>query len=136
MACLRSPRVGCSRPHATERAVEERAAEAIRLALEERAQESDATVPDERLALLFVCAHPAIDAAVRTPLMLQVVLGLRAEDVARAFLASPAAMAKRLVRAKRKLAEARIPFERPAPTEFSERLGSVLDAIYAAYGRS
>src|SRR5438552_4519278 len=64
------------------------------------------TFPDERLKLLFVCAHPAIDITVRTPLMLQTVLGLDAARIASAFLVSPAAMDKRLVRAKIKIREA------------------------------
>src|SRR3954471_22304197 len=75
----------------------------------------DLTFPDERLQLLFVCAHPAIDIAARTPLMLQTVLGLDAARIASAFLVSPAAMDKRLVRAKTKIREARIPFRIPDP---------------------
>jgi RNA polymerase sigma-70 factor (ECF subfamily) len=89
--------------------------------------------PDERLKLLFVCAHPAIDAAARTPLMLQTVLGIDAVRIASAFLVSPAAMAQRLVRAKNKIRDAAIPFRVPDPPEWSERVFFVLDAIYAAY---
>jgi RNA polymerase sigma-70 factor (ECF subfamily) len=89
--------------------------------------------PDERLKLLFVCAHPAIDPAARTPLMLQTVLGVDAERIASAFLVSPAAMSQRLVRTKNKISDAAIPFRVPEPTEWSERLAFVLDAIYAAY---
>src|SRR5229473_8316469 len=61
---------------------------------------ADAEIPDRRLALMFACAHPAIDAGIRAPLMLQVVLGLDAKTIASAFLMSPATMGKRLVRAK------------------------------------
>jgi RNA polymerase sigma factor (sigma-70 family) len=89
--------------------------------------------PDERLKLLFVCAHPAIDPAARTPLMLQTVLGVDAARIASAFLVSPAAMAQRLVRAKSKIRDAGIPFRVPDPTEWNERVSFVLDAIYSGY---
>jgi RNA polymerase sigma-70 factor (ECF subfamily) len=89
--------------------------------------------PDERLALLFVCAHPAIDAAARTPLMLQTVLGIDAGRIASAFLVSPAAMGQRLVRAKDKIRDAAIPFRVPEPPEWEERVSFVLDAIYSAF---
>lgn len=89
--------------------------------------------PDERLKLLFVCAHPAIDVAVRTPLMLQIVLGVSAARIASAFLVSPAAMEQRLVRAKNKIRDAPIPFRVPDPPEWNERVTFVLDAIYSAY---
>jgi RNA polymerase sigma-70 factor (ECF subfamily) len=89
--------------------------------------------PDERLKLLFVCAHPAIDSAARTPLMLQAVLGIDAARIASAFLVSPAAMSQRLVRAKNKIHDAGIPFRVPEPPEWEERVSFVLDAIYAAY---
>jgi predicted RNA polymerase sigma factor len=89
--------------------------------------------PDERLKLLFVCAHPAIDPAARTPLMLQTVLGIDAARIASAFLVSPAAMGQRLVRAKHKIQAAAIPFHVPEPAECEERVSFVLDAIYSAY---
>ena len=90
-------------------------------------------LPDRRLALLFACTHPALEAAVRTPLMLQVVLGLDAKTIASAFLTSPAAMSKRLVRAKNKIREAGIPFCVPEREELPGRLAAVLEAVYAAY---
>jgi predicted RNA polymerase sigma factor len=90
-------------------------------------------IPDRRLALLFVCAHPAIDAAARGPLMLQAVLGLDAKTIASAFLTSPAAMAKRLVRAKEKIRQAGVPFRIPDREELPGRLEFVLDTIYAAF---
>jgi RNA polymerase sigma-70 factor (ECF subfamily) len=93
----------------------------------------DAEIPDQRLALMFVCAHPAIDAGIRAPLILQVVLGLDAKTIASAFLASPVAMSKRLVRAKDKIRQAGIPFRVPERAELPGRLDTVLDAIYAAF---
>ena len=90
-------------------------------------------IPDERLAMIFACAHPAIDPTVRAPLILQVVLGLDAKAIAGAFLTSPAAMSKRLVRAKIKIREAGIPFRVPERSELAPRLETVLDTIYAAY---
>lgn len=94
---------------------------------------ADAPIPDRRLALIFACAHPTIDAGIRAPLMLQVVLGLDAKKIAAAFLTSPAAMAKRLVRAKERIKQAGVPFSIPEPEELPARLGAVLDAIYAAF---
>ncbi|MFN8582256.1 MAG: DUF6596 domain-containing protein [Gemmatimonadaceae bacterium] len=90
-------------------------------------------IPDERLVMLFACAHPAIDERVRAPLLLQVVMGVDAARIARAFLMSPGAMSKRLVRAKEKIRAVRIPFRVPEPEELPSRLASVLDAIYGAY---
>jgi predicted RNA polymerase sigma factor len=90
--------------------------------------------PDERLKLLFVCAHPAIDPAMHTPLMLQTVLGLDAARIAHAFLVSPTTMGQRLVRAKTKIRDGGIQFEIPQERELPQRLDAVLEAIYAAFG--
>lgn len=89
--------------------------------------------PDRRLGLMLACAHPAVDPAARTPLMLQAILGLSAERMAPVFLTSPAAMTKRLVRAKTKIAVAGIGFIEPEPGQLVERLDPVLDALYAAF---
>jgi RNA polymerase sigma-70 factor (ECF subfamily) len=97
------------------------------------AEGDDAAIPDRRLALLFACAHPAIDAGIRAPLMLQAVLGLDAKAIAAAFLTSAEAMGKRLGRAKQKIREAGIPFVVPARDELAGRLDGVLEAIYAAF---
>ena len=111
------------------------AGEALRLVGEElqAAAEDTAPIPDRRLTLMFVCAHPAIDAAVRAPLMLQTILGLDAAAIASAFLVSPAAMGQRLARAKAKIRLAGAPFRIPERDELAERLGAVLEAIYAAF---
>src|SRR5689334_4925925 len=119
---------------ARHRRVSELAADDLRMlaqSLDDAADEAE--IPDQRLALLFACAHPAIDAGIRAPLMLQVVLGLDAKAIASAFLMSPAAMGKRLVRAKQKIRQAGIPFRVPAREELPERLDAVLDALYATF---
>jgi RNA polymerase sigma-70 factor, ECF subfamily len=90
-------------------------------------------LPDERLQLFFTCAHPAIAAADRGALMLRCLAGLTTPEVARAFLVPTATMAKRIVRAKRKLREARIPFRVPGPDELPERLPGVLQVIYSVF---
>ncbi|MBV9774137.1 MAG: RNA polymerase subunit sigma-70 [Gemmatimonadetes bacterium] len=107
------------------------------LALADEARDlaaTDVVFPDERLKLLFICAHPAIDPAVRTPLMLQTVLRLDAARIASAFLVRPSTMGQRLTRAKARIREAGIPFEVPEAGELPPRLDAVLEAVYAAYG--
>ncbi len=116
--------------------VQVRAAPHLLAATEEAYQmtETGTIFPDDRLKLLFVCAHPAIDASARTPMMLQTVLGLDAARIASAFLVRPSAMGQRLSRAKAKIRVSGLRFEVPESKSLPERLDSVLEAIYAAYG--
>jgi RNA polymerase sigma-70 factor (ECF subfamily) len=96
-------------------------------------QAADRPIPDERLRLMFACAHPAIAPQARAPLILQTVLGFDAADIASAFLVSPAAMSQRLVRAKQKIRDAGVPFSTPDIEAAPERLQDVLDAVYAVF---
>jgi RNA polymerase sigma-70 factor, ECF subfamily len=101
--------------------------------LADELEEDEPQIPDERLALMFACAHPAIDPGVRAPLILQTILGLDAATIASAFLVAPATMGQRLVRAKAKIRQAGVPLRVPEPDDLRERLASVLEAIYAAF---
>jgi len=117
--------------------VHDHSAPTLELMMNEYAEPAEAeAIPDERLKLLFVCAHPAIDPDMHTPLMLQTVLGLDAVAIGRAFLVAPKTMGQRLVRAKHKIRQAGIAFEIPSPDQIAARLEAVLNAIYAAYGSS
>jgi RNA polymerase sigma-70 factor (ECF subfamily) len=110
-----------------------RSAAMIAMLSEDRMEPMIEALPDNRLSLMFVCTHPAIDQRVRAPLMLQAVLGLPAHRIASAFLVPPGTMAVSLARAKAKIAAARIPFVDPDPKDFAARIDDVLDAVYAAY---
>jgi len=102
--------------------------------LDEAAANPD-LIPDRRLALMFACAHPDIEAGMRAPLILQTILGLTAIDIAAAFLIPPATMGQRLVRAKARIKDAGLPFAIPEREDLPERLDAVLEAIYAAYAK-
>ncbi|WSV76987.1 RNA polymerase sigma factor [Streptomyces anulatus] len=90
-------------------------------------------LPDERLQLFFTCAHPSLAAEDRTALTLRCLAGLTTPEVARAFLVPTATMAQRIVRAKKKIREARIPFRVPGPDELPERLPGVLQVVYSVF---
>ncbi|SDI43291.1 RNA polymerase sigma factor [Nonomuraea jiangxiensis] len=90
-------------------------------------------LPDERLRLFFTCSHPALSAEDRGALMLRCLGGLTTPEVARAFLVPPATVAKRIVRAKKKISQARIPFRVPGPDELPERLPGVLQVVYSIF---
>ena len=123
--------------HARHRIVQDQSAPTLELMASELDEMTDPdALPDERLKLLFVCAHPAIDADMHTPLMLQTVLGLDAVAIGRALLVAPKTIGQRLVRAKNKIRQTRIAFEIPTADQIPERLEAVLNAIYAAYGNS
>jgi RNA polymerase sigma-70 factor (ECF subfamily) len=109
------------------------AAERLRLVADELAEAEPAEFPDERLQLMLACAHPAIESSVHAPLMLQAVIGLDADDIASAFLVSPAAMRQRLVRAKARLRETGEAFVLPSREALDDRLEPVLAAVYATY---
>jgi len=117
------------------RRTKDEAASDLRLMAEELESHAAnaAEIPDERLSLMFACAHPAIEAGIRAPLILQTILGFDAATIASAFLVAPTTMGQRLVRAKQKIAQAGIPFRLPERADLPERLEAVLEAIYATF---
>jgi RNA polymerase sigma-70 factor (ECF subfamily) len=90
-------------------------------------------IEDDRLRLIFTCCHPSLSDDARIALTLREVCGLATEEIARAFLVGPSTLAQRIVRAKAKIRDARIPYEVPAPGQLGERLGSVLRVIYLVF---
>jgi RNA polymerase sigma-70 factor (ECF subfamily) len=113
------------------------APELQRTAIEEQPMPDEWTpIPDERLRLIFVCCHPAVAPDARAALTLRLVCGLSTREIARAFLLSEPTLAQRLIRAKRKIAEAGVSFEVPGPEAWPERLDAVLTTIEIAYGRA
>jgi RNA polymerase sigma-70 factor, ECF subfamily len=103
---------------------------------EDALMEDSALIPDERLRLIFVCCHPAVAIEARAALTLRLVCGLSTSEIARAFLLSETTLAQRLVRAKRKIAEAGVPFEVPGPQGWRERMDAVLSTLEVAYSKA
>lgn len=96
-------------------------------------EQEDEPIDDDRLRLIFTCCHPALSQDAQIPMTLREVCNLTTEEIARAFLTKPATIAQRIVRAKAKIRDARIPYEVPPPSELPERIESVLRVVYLVF---
>ena len=114
-------------------ASQEKIAEQLALQPIDATVADDESVEDDRLRLIFTCCHPALAPEARVALTLREVCGLTTEEIARAFLTTPPTLAQRIVRAKARIREARIPYQVPAPVELPERLDAVLQVIYLVF---
>ena len=99
----------------------------------EKSSNEQDSLEDDRLRLIFTCCHPSLAAEARVALTLREVCGLTTEEIAKAFLTTPATLAQRIVRAKTKIREEKIPYEVPTPRELPERLGAVLQVVYLVF---